>query len=439
MTGMGPHLLKSKRVRNVGRRLCGRGKALTVHRPGYPPRYLTGRREKRYYHCSETALFEAKGRGWAKMDARGQLFRTKYPYDIPATDSIFLAAMRENAAFHIAHCPEYRRICRQESFAPEQLREIEDIRRIPPIPTLYFKRHPLWSIPKGRLPIQATSSGTAGRRSEIGFDWGGLFCGFHMVWHTAGYRGLFSPIPANYIVLGYRPTKKTQMAVAKTAFGSTLFAPAIRRTYALKERDGGYQVDMEGILRALDRCGKSPFPTRFMAFPAYTLLLLREMEKRGLHLKLPARSRYFLGGGWKQFFAERVEKEALYGLIEDRLGIPRENCVEFFGAVEHPILYCDCPQHHFHVPVYSRVLIRDVDTLEPLPEGRPGLVNLLTPMMNGMPLLSILTDDLGILHSGESCSCGIPSPWLELLGRVGVADIKTCAAGAEDILRGESP
>lgn len=373
------------------------------------------------------------------MSARGRLFRTRYPYDIPATDGSFLAAMRENAAFHIAHCPEYRDICRKEGFSPEQLQEIADLKKIPPIPTLYYKRNQIRSIPDSRLPIRASSSGTAGRRSQIGFDWSGLLCGFHMVWNTSILRGLFSPIPANYIILGYKPTKNTQMAVAKTAFGSTLFAPALSRTYALKERGGGYEVDMEGILSALERCGKSLFPTRFMAFPSYTLFLLREMEKRGLKLRLHSKSRYFLGGGWKQFVSEKVDKQELYGLIGDRLGIPEKNCVEFFGAVEHPILYCDCPNHHFHVPVYSRVLIRDVDTLAPLPNGKVGLVNLLTPMLSSMPLLSILTDDLGILHDGERCGCGIQTPWLELLGRVGVLDIKTCAAGAEDILKGVSP
>ena len=45
-----------------------------------------------------------------------------------------------------------------------------------------------------------------------------------------------------------------------------------------------------------------------------------------------------------------------------------------------------------------------------------------------------LTDDLGILHDGETCPCGLTSPWLEIVGRVGLKDIKTCAAGAGDIL-----
>ena len=112
--------------------------------------------------------------------------------------------------------------------------------------------------------------------------------------------------------------------------------------------------------------------------------------------------------------------------------------MEFFGAVEHPILYTTCSHHHFHIPVYSRVVIRDVDTLEPVPMGTPGLVNLMTPMVGSMPLLSVITDDLGVLRPGEDCGCGINSPYLTILGRVGMPEIQTCAAGAAELLgRGE--
>ena len=104
--------------------------------------------------------------------------------------------------------------------------------------------------------------------------------------------------------------------------------------------------------------------------------------------------------------------------------------------MEHPILYTTCKHHHFHVPVYSRIVIRDVDTLEPVPNGTPGLVNLMTPMVKSVPILSVMTDDLGILHDGDTCGCGIQSPWLELLGRVGAKGLDTCASGAAEFLKG---
>ena len=175
----------------------------------------------------------------------------------------------------------------------------------------------------------------------------------------------------------------------------------------------------------------------FLSLAALVLLGRQAMALSAARLRLPAGSKVMFGGGWKQFYTQKVEKETVYRLVEEVLGVPESGCVEFFGAVEHPILYCDCARHHFHVPVYSRVIIRDVDTLKPVPYGTPGLVNLLTPMTKSMPILSVMTDDIGILHPPGSCGCGISSPWLEILGRVGVKDIVTCAAGAEEYLENQ--
>ena len=90
--------------------------------------------------------------------------------------------------------------------------------------------------------------------------------------------------------------------------------------------------------------------------------------------------------------------------------------------------------------MYARVIIRDPRTLAPVPMGTPGVVNLLTPMIWATPVVSILTDDLGVLHPSEpggGCPCGKRSPWLEILGRAGMGEIRTCAAGAEEILKNE--
>lgn len=54
--------------------------------------------------------------------------------------------------------------------------------------------------------------------------------------------------------------------------------------------------------------------------------------------------------------------------------------------------------------------------------------------MRATPTLSVMTDDLGMLEPGERCGCGIDAPYLTILGRVGLGDIQTCAAGAAQVL-----
>lgn len=368
------------------------------------------------------------------MSYRNKLFTWKNPYDIEGSEQVFVGAMQENCFYQYERCKDYARILDEKGFHPKDLQTLEDLKRLPFIPTLYFKRHAMFSMTGRRQIIKATSSGTSGRMSKMGFNAASLYRGFRMVCRVGKYHGLFSLRPSHYLIFGYEPHPSNTVVFSKTAYGFTYFAPALSRSYALKYTKDGYKVDLEGLKEKLIKYSGGKAPVRTIGFPAYTYFLLKQMKEEGIKVKLPVGSVLTLGGGWKQFYAQAVSKEDFYAVVEEVLGIGRERIFEFFGAVEHPILYTDCRCHHFHVPVYSRVIIRDVDSLEPVEDGVPGLVNLLTPMVDSVPILSIMTDDLGILHK-EPCDCGVSSPWLEILGRVGIKDIITCAAGAEAVLK----
>lgn len=372
--------------------------------------------------------------GKLNMDYRNKLFTSRKLYDHQGTDRLFVDAVRKNAAFHERHCSDYADILKSRDFHMKQLKAISDLHKLPVIPTLYLKSHRLRSMPEDKLLIKSTSSGTKGKKSHIGFDAKGLYYGAFMVLRTASFHKLLSPKPTNYILLGYKPDKNNHTVISKTAFVATFFAPALKRVYALKPSQDGYRLDFEGLKKALISFSHQPFPVRLIGFPSYTYFFLLELKRLGIKVKLHKDSKVLLGGGWKQFYTEKVDKETLYALVKEVLGIRVENCREFFGAVEHPIIYCDCKNHHFHVPIYSRVIIRDVNTFLPVKNGEVGLVNLITPMLNSMPLVSVMTDDLGILHDGSECGCGINAPYFEIIGRVGVQDIKTCAAGAAELL-----
>ena len=80
------------------------------------------------------------------MDTRGKIFDHPDPYDLPGTEADFITAMRENALYQQAHCVDYARILREQGFNPCSLRTAQDLGRLPEIPTLYFKRHNLFSM-----------------------------------------------------------------------------------------------------------------------------------------------------------------------------------------------------------------------------------------------------------------------------------------------------
>ena len=374
------------------------------------------------------------------MLSRQRLFWRPKAYDLLGSDKAFVRACRDNCAYHIKHCPGYAAICRHLGFSPDRLQTIEDLSAIPVIPTLFFKRKALFSMPQWRMAMKVTSSGTSGSFSQIGFDWGCILAEIPMVLRLGWKHSLISLKPAHCVVLGYKPNPSNKTGVTRTMFGLTHFAPPLSRTYALQYRDGAYEADIDGIVQKLNSLSRAPFPTRIIGFPSYLWFGLRRMEELGLSARLPKGSKILLAGGWKQHYAQEVDKSLLYALADRVLGVPQHQIHEFFGAVEHPVFINACKNHHFHVPVYSRVLIRDVNTLEPLPMGQTGLLNLISPLIQATPATSVITDDLAYLTPGETCGCGIQTPCLTILGRAGLNDITTCAAGAAELLgKGEAP
>ncbi|MDR1564774.1 MAG: acyl-protein synthetase [Oscillospiraceae bacterium] len=368
------------------------------------------------------------------MRHRKKLFSLKEIYNLPASESLFFKAMRKNVRFHLRHCPEYKALLEELGFSLSMLKKPEDLAKIPPLPTSYLKNHSLVSKPYERLLIKTTTSGTSGNPTQSGFDVSSALCGLKMLLRVFKYHGLLSMRRTNYIVLGYQPDKSNKTAMAKALKGVSYLAPPKELAYALTVKNGEYELNTQGIVDALLKFSKQNRPVRIIGFPAYFKLFLEELDERGIRLKLHSKSKVLLGGGWKSFFAEEISKQELFDKANKILGIAQESFKDHFSTAEHPINYVDCKHHHFHIPVFSRVIIRDTDTLEPVPAGTPGLLNLISPLLSSVPYGSILTDDIAVLHEGNDCGCGIASPYFELLGRVGLSSIKTCTQAASEYL-----
>lgn len=370
------------------------------------------------------------------MNPKQKLFFQRDPYRLEKTSPLFLNAIRENIAFHIKNCADYAAIVQAQRFDSRCLESEADLYKIPVIPALYLKRNRLFSVPDEKMVIRVTSSGTKGLKSEVGLDRGSLRYGIAMMYRFFSYHKVLSVIPTNYIVLNYEPSGHSDLGAIKIAYGTTKFAPALHREYALKSNGTDYELNIEGIERALFRYAKQGFPVRFVGLPSYMYLLVKTLKENGIALKLNRNSKILLGGGWKQFTSEAIDREAFHALVEETLGIKRSNCLEFFSAVEHPLPYCRCENGNFHTHIYSRVIVRDVTTLLPVPNGQEGLLSFVSPLVSSMPLTSILTDDLGVQRDGRDCRCTIDTPCFELHGRAGVRQIKTCAADSVELLGG---
>lgn len=368
------------------------------------------------------------------MKNRRKLLNYRNIYDVKGSDDYFLNAMIEILNYHIKNNETYANILKLENFDCSELKTMDDLYKIPALPTLFVKNNELFTKPKQSMISKSTTSGTSGKKSIVGID---LNTGSYMVriaMRTMNHFKLFSWRPTNHVILGYQPAKGNETGITKTTFASTLVTVPLKRVYALKRTKEGYQLDVDTLISSLQKFDQQGFPVRLMGLPAFHYLLLTTMKERGIKLNLHPKSYLFLGGGWKQYYFENADKNDLFKLAQEVLGVPDNHCKDFFSAVEHPIMCVDCKNHHFHVPVYTRVIIRDVETLEPVGYGKPGIVNFVSPLMKSMPLNSIMTDDLAILYEGETCGCGNTAPYFKLLGRAGLQELKTCAVTASSFL-----
>ena len=197
-----------------------------------------------------------------------------------------------------------------------------------------------------------------------------------------------------------------------------------------------HDFDVFGCIRAFQEFETQEMPVRIFGFPSFFYFTLQRMkELKCPPIKLSPDSLVFLGGGWKGYANQEIKKSELYALAEEVLGIPNSRLRDGFGSVEHCIPYIECKNHHFHVPIYSKVIIRDLKTLRPLGYNKDGFIQFISPYITSSPAHSVIMGDLAQLHTGQSCGCGLKNDWFEILGRAGVSKNKSCAIAAAELLR----
>jgi phenylacetate-coenzyme A ligase PaaK-like adenylate-forming protein len=352
-----------------------------------------------------------------------------------ADGALFARAMRENVEWHAARSAFYRRVLEGAGLDPKTIRTESDCARIPFIPANFFKAHELLSIAREEVVLHLTSSGTQGQKSQMFFDRWSLAAGQAMVDAEFSHFGLVSEEPANYLLYTYETEADSKLGTAYTDNYLCKFAPVNEAFYALRRTGrGGHDFDVFGAIERLRAYEKQGLPVRILGFPAFLFFTLERMRDLKLPpLKLNAKSLVVLGGGWKGNADRAIAPRELYERVVAQLGIPDARVRDSFGAVEHAVPYTECERHRFHVPVWSRVLIRDVRKLEPVGMGERGFLQFLTPYITSVPAQSVLMGDLAALYEG--CDCGIRTPYFVIHGRAGTSKNKSCAMAASELLK----
>jgi len=351
-------------------------------------------------------------------------------------DTLFIKAFKEILSWHQSRNSFYAALLKQNSVEPSDLNSIEDLQKLPFIHANFFKMHKSVSVAKEEIVEHLTSSGTSGQKSQMFFDAWSINSSRRMVEFIYNQSGFNTPDQeANYLLFAYEPLKNFKVGTTNTNIFLTSFSKPKEVFFALRQSGNTHEFDRFGVVRKLQEYAEQNLPVRIHGFPSFTYFALKQMQEMDIKLQLHPDSLAMFGGGWKGYANKAIPKHQLYELIHDRLGIDLSRIRDAYGSVEHSIPYIECSEHRLHVPIYSRLFIRDVKTLEVLDYGEAGFMNFVTPYITSVPAVSVMMGDMGVMHPPTSCKCGAKTPYFEVLGRAGVSQNKSCAVSASELLK----
>ena len=279
--------------------------------------------------------------------------------------------------------PFYRQRLDEAGVRPEDVRSLDDVRRLPFLTKHDLRDHfpyGLFASPLREVVRIHASSGTTGRPTVVGYTRRDLD-----VWAETVAR-----IAA---AAGARPDD-----IAQVSFGYGLFTGAFGLHYGL-ERLGATVLPVSGgntqrQVEIMQMFGS----TVLVCTPSYALHIAEVADEMGVR---PGDLRLRLG-----LFGAEPWSESMRHEIEAKLGI---SATDNYGLSEviGPGVSGECEEKHgLHVNEdHFLVEVVDPRTLEPVPEGEMGELVFTSLTKEALPVIRYRTRDLSRL-TREPCRCG---------------------------------
>jgi hypothetical protein len=191
--------------------------------------------------------------------------------------------------------------------------------------------------------------------------------------------------------------------------------------YALNEE---MMLDLAGLEEYLAKhSGQAPvfFGFTFIVWQHF----IQALEQSRHRLSLPG-AILMHSGGWKKLEAIKVDPNEFRRRVTAATGI--KAVVNYYGMVEQVgSVYLENSLGYLHASNYSDVIVRDANTLEPLPPGRPGLIQVVSALPTSYPGHSLLTEDLGVVEGVDDSAAGMNGQYFRILGRIPRAELRGCS------------
>ena len=318
--------------------------------------------------------------------------------------------------YHRRRCDGYARLLGVLHAGYNGAKSLSDV---PYLPVGLFKSHMLQSIPESDVFKILQSSGTTGqqpsripldretaRRQTIALS--------RIMTHILGPRRLPMLLVESPALIQDRRQFNARVAglVGMMNFGRN-------HSYVL---DANMELDIDGINAFVSQFGHEPFLIFGFTFVVWQNFLLR---LAGQNVNL-SNGILIHTGGWKKLQEQSVSGEEFRRRFHVETGLSK--IYNFYGMAEQVgSVYLEGEDGYLYPPNFADVIVRDPVTLEELPLGEIGILQVLSLIPLSYPGHSLLTEDLGIIHAIDSSSCGRYGKAFSVLGRLPRAEMRGCS------------
>ncbi|MBP9043617.1 MAG: Phenylacetate-coenzyme A ligase [Spirochaetes bacterium ADurb.Bin218] len=281
--------------------------------------------------------------------------------------------------------PFYKKKFDEAGFHPDQLKSLDDMRRIPFLTKQDMRDHypyGLFAVPLSKVVRVHASSGTTGNATVVGY--------------TKNDIEVFSEVVARSLA-SYGVTEKD---IIQVAYGYGLFTGGLGLHYG-SEKLGALTVPISGGNTPRQLMLIKDFGTTVIACtPSYALNIADYIEKNMPDFKIEE-TRLRIG-----VFGAEPWTEAMRQEIEKRLKI---DAYDIYGLSEviGPGVSCECSEksglHVFEDHFYVEII--DPETGEVLPEGEKGEIVYTSLTKEAFPGIRYRSRDITRLYH-DSCKCG---------------------------------
>jgi phenylacetate-coenzyme A ligase PaaK-like adenylate-forming protein len=335
-------------------------------------------------------------------------------------EHIFMEAMKESLRLHYEKCELYRKFCQKNKFDPYGSYTLEEI---PFLPVSIFKTMKLISVDEKDIVKSVSSSATTtGIPSKVYLD------NITAKRQTKALNSIMSDFIGSermvFAVFDSPETVKSaggKLSSRGTAIRGML--PFSKKMIFVLDKDLNLdKMALKGIGSEEKVC-----------FLGFTFLIYQVLERHKNDKEVAESLRRIKNplvmhlGGWKRLQELNISKQSFNREVARFLNTQEKRVVDIYGMVEQlGTIYPDCELGYKHVPVYSEIIIRDSETLKPAEDGKEGFIQLLTPLPNSYPGISIITDDMGVIVKKDGCRCGRKGKAFLFRSRAQKAELRGC-------------